>query len=180
MHRFHQTFILFFLLFSFQSYTQQSLSGTVTDSLDKPLSSANLLAVPKDSLQEVKFSITDNKGRYHLNLKSIPYTVTVNYMGYTKKEFDIKLDEDQSKNIILQEQAESLEEVVLEMPMVVKKDTIIYNVNKLVTGEERKLKDVLKKLPGVEVDKNGGITVNGKKVTTMLVENEKFLVEALN
>jgi hypothetical protein len=60
------------------------------------------------------------------------------------------------------------------MPMVVKKDTILYNVNQLTTGEERKLKDILKKLPGMEVDKNGGITVNGKKVTHMLVENKKF------
>ncbi len=146
----------------------------MTDSLGKPLTSANLLAHPKDTLQEVKFSITNQKGNYDLDLKAIPYTVTVNYMGYAKKTFEINLKSDQTKNIILQEKAESLDEVVLEMPVVIKKDTIIYNVNKITSGEERKLKDILKKLPGVEVSKDGDIKVNGKKVTTMLVENKKF------
>jgi hypothetical protein len=168
---------LFFCLFCLGSspfYAQHQLSGVVTDSVGNPLTSANLLAQPKDSLQNVKFAITDDKGRYRLNLKPIPYTVTVNYLGYAKKEFEINLDQDQIKSIVLQQSTEGLEEVELEMPMVVKKDTITYNVDQLTSGEERKLKDILKKLPGVEVDRNGGIKVNGKKVTHMLVESKKF------
>ena len=164
----------FLVLFQMFGFTQNSLTGKVTDSLNKPLANANILAEPKDSLQQIKFAITDDKGRYRLDLKSIPYTVTANYLGFAKKSFDIQLDRDKIQNIILKESAEGLEEVVLDMPMVVKKDTILYNVNQLTTGEERKLKGILKKLPGVEVDKNGGITVNGKKVTHMLVENKKF------
>lgn len=164
-----------FALFSFNnSYTQNSLKGTVQDSLNRPLVNVNILAEPKDSLQQIKFAITDDKGRYRLSLKSIPYTVTANYLGYAKQNFEINLKEDQVKDIVLKQSTEDLEEVVLDMPMVVKKDTITYNVNQLTSGEERKLKDILKKLPGVEVDRNGGITVNGKKVTHMLVENKKF------
>ena len=164
----------FLVLFQTVGFTQNSLTGKVKDSLNKPLANANILAEPKDSLQQIKFAITDDKGRYRLDLKSIPYTVTANYLGFAKKSFDIELDRDKTQDIILKESAEGLEEVVLDMPMVVKKDTILYNVNQLTTGEERKLKDILKKLPGMEVDKNGGITVNGKKVTHMLVENKKF------
>jgi hypothetical protein len=169
-------YVLFSFLVLFQTvgFTQNSLTGKVTDSLNKPLANANILAEPKDSLQQIKFAITDDKGRYRLDLKSIPYTVTANYLGFAKKSFEIQLDRDKTQDIILKESAEGLEEVVLDMPMVVKKDTILYNVNQLTTGEERKLKDILKKLPGMEVDKNGGITVNGKKVTHMLVENKKF------
>lgn len=169
-------YVLFSFLVLFQTvgFTQNSLTGKVTDSLNKPLANANILAEPKDSLQQIKFAITDDKGRYRLDLKSIPYTVTANYLGFAKKSFDIQLDRDKTQDIILKESAEGLQEVVLDMPMVVKKDTILYNVNQLTTGEERKLKDILKKLPGMEVDKNGGITVNGKKVTHMLVENKKF------
>ncbi|PKG43111.1 TonB-dependent receptor [Psychroflexus sp. MES1-P1E] len=164
-----------FVLFPFNnSYTQNSLKGTVKDSLNRPLVNVTILAEPKDSLQQIKFAITDDKGRYRLNLKSILYTVTANYLGYAKQSFEIKLNEDQVKDIVLKQSAENLKEVILDMPMVVKKDTITYNVNQLTTGEERKLKDILKKLPGVEVDRNGGITVNGKKITHMLVENKKF------
>lgn len=60
------------------------------------------------------------------------------------------------------------------MPVTVTEDTITYNTDKFITGDERKLKNVLKKLPGVEVDKNGGVTAQGKKITTLLVEGKKF------
>lgn len=165
---------LFLFVFNLECYTQNSLRGSVKDSLNQPLVNVNILAEPKDSLQQIKFAITDEKGRYRLNLKPISYTVTANYLGYAKQSFEVKLDSDQEKDFVLKQSAEDLEEVVLDMPMVVKKDTITYNVNQLTTGEERKLKDVLKKLPGVEVDRNGGITVNGRKITHMLVENKKF------
>ncbi|MDP3354197.1 MAG: carboxypeptidase-like regulatory domain-containing protein, partial [Flavobacteriaceae bacterium] len=76
--------------------------------------------------------------------------------------------------ITLLEAPNHLKEVVIELPVTVREDTITYNTNKFVTGEERKLKDVLKKLPGVEVDKNGLVTVQGRTVTTLLVEGRKF------
>ena len=60
------------------------------------------------------------------------------------------------------------------MPVTVKGDTTTFKTEKFITGEERKLKNVLKKLPGVEVDKKGNVTVQGKKVTKMLVDNKKF------
>jgi hypothetical protein len=157
-----------------KSDPDMNIKQKVIQSYNNPLVNVNILAEPRDSLQQIKFAITDDKGRYRLNLKSIPYPVTANYLGYAKKSFEIKLNEDQVKDIVLKQSAEDLKEVVLDMPMVVKKDTITYSVNQLTTGEERKLKDILKKLPGVEVDRNGGITVNGKKITHMLVENKKF------
>src|SRR5690606_32682947 len=95
-------------------------------------------------------------------------------MGYKPYSFKVLSVKTVVKDIILKENAEELEEVVIELPVLVKKDTILYTVEKLLTGEERKLKDVLKKLPGVEVGKDGSVTVQGKKVTTMLVENRKF------
>ena len=75
---------------------------------------------------------------------------------------------------MLKEAKNQLDEVVIELPVTVKQDTIIYNTDKFVNGSERKLKNVLKKLPGVEVDKNGGVTVQGKKVTKLLVDGKKF------
>ena len=60
------------------------------------------------------------------------------------------------------------------MPVTVRGDTTTYKTSKFIDGSERKLKNVLKKLPGVEVSKNGTVTVQGKKVTQMLVDGKKF------
>lgn len=103
------------------------------------------------------------------------YIITTRFLGYEPYVFETQsLETKQQREIILTEQLNSLETVVLELPMTIRKDTIIYNVDKFTTGEERKLKDVLEKLPGVEVDKDGNIYVNGKKATKFMVENKDF------
>lgn len=164
-----------FLLVSLSAFSQNTLKGIVTDSLQNPLPYANVMAKPQDSLQKIQFSITDEQGRYQLELKAIPYSITTNSMGYGAYSFEIiPEDKEITRNIILKEKAEELSEVVVEIPILVKKDTIVYNVGQLTNGDERKLKDVLKKLPGVEVSRDGVVTVQGKKVTTVLVENKKF------
>src|SRR5690606_19882698 len=59
-------------------------------------------------------------------------------------------------------------------PVVVKKDTLIYDVAAFMNGNERKLKDQLEKLPGVEVTDNGQVKVQGKTVTQFMVEGNSF------
>src|SRR5690606_3209715 len=66
-------------------------------------------------------------------------------------------------------------EIVYEMPVSIKGDTIVYNADSFTSGTERKLEDVLKKLPGVEVDDDGNITVEGKGVSKLMVEGKDFL-----
>src|SRR5690606_21573494 len=65
-------------------------------------------------------------------------------------------------------------EIVHEMPVSIKGDTIIYNADSFTSGTERKLEDVLKKLPGVEVDEDGNIKVEGKEVSKLMVEGKDF------
>ena len=152
-----------------------TLKGSVKDSLQNPLSYANVIAKPADVSKNLQFAITDEDGLYKLELtKNDAYTISVSYMGYKTASFKFTATENSQKNIVLKDAPNQLQEVIIEMPVTVKEDTITYNTNKFVTGEERKLKNVLKKLPGVEVDKNGSVTVQGKKVTTMLVEGKKF------
>src|SRR5699024_12843199 len=61
-----------------------------------------------------------------------------------------------------------------KMVIVVREDTITYRIDKFITGDERKLRDVLKKLPGVEGDREGNVTVNGKKVDKLMVDGQDF------
>ena len=171
--------LLFLVGFSSLINAQQAqISGKVTDSLKNPLEYANILAIPKADDVAIKFAITDKNGSYKLGLvKNKTYELTVSYLGYKPKTFSISTTEQNLiKNIILKENPNQLDEITINYtpPISVKKDTITYDVSKFVTGEERKLRDALKKLPGVEVDRAGNVTVQGKKVTKVLVENKTF------
>ncbi|HBK72513.1 MAG TPA: hypothetical protein DDZ39_12815 [Flavobacteriaceae bacterium] len=168
--------LLSIFLFTPNLYSQKySLTGIVTDSLLKPLAYTNILAKPLSKELDMAFAISDEKGRYKLVLKANEsYTVTVSYLGFQSKNFDINLDTNITKNIYLKPSTNLLDEVIIINPVTIKQDTIIYETKVFMTGTERKLKQVLKKLPGVEVDKNGGVTVLGKKVNKLLVDGKPF------
>ncbi|REE27811.1 carboxypeptidase-like protein [Winogradskyella pacifica] len=182
--RYYRFFNLLFLTFaqfsliSFCNAQQTLIIGKVTDTIQTPLPYANILAIPQADDQDVKFAISENDGSYKLGLiKNQTYELTVSYLGYKPQTITISTtDQDLIKNFILKENPDQLDEVTIKYtpPITVKKDTITYDVTKFVTGEERKLRDALKKLPGVEVDREGNVTVQGKKVTKVLVENKTF------
>jgi hypothetical protein len=174
-------FILFIfgIALSFQLHPQQIIVlGKITDSIQNPLPYANILAIPQANDQDVKFAISETDGSYKLGLsKNQSYELTVSYLGYKPQTLTITTtNQDLIKNFVLKENPDQLDEVIIKYtpPITVKKDTITYDVTKFVTGEERKLRDALKKLPGVEVDREGNVMVNGKKVTKVLVENKPF------
>ncbi|WP_055436298.1 TonB-dependent receptor [Lacinutrix algicola] len=154
-----------------------TVSGKVQDSLKTPLDYANILAVP-ESDSELRFAITKDNGDYQLKLEqNQTYKITVSYLGYLPQDITVNTTtENLTKNFTLKVNHNQLDEVTLNYtpPITVKKDTTIYRVDKFTTGEERKLKDVLKKLPGVEVDRAGNVMVQGKKVTKVLVEGKTF------
>lgn len=169
--------VLLILLFSKVNAQNSSLNGVVTDSLQAPLAYANVIVKPQNTSINMSFAITDEQGRYKLELiKNEQYAVSVSFIGYQSQSFQLKISENTSKNMVLKQASELLNEVVIiqQLPVEVKEDTITYRTKAFVTGEERKLKAVLNKLPGVDVDENGLVTVQGKKVTHMLVEGKKF------
>ena len=84
-------------------------------------------------------------------------------------------EEDITKDYSLQYD-NALDEVELtyEMPVSIKGDTLVYNADSFKDGTERKLEDVLKKLPGVEVNDDGEIEVEGKVVSKVMVDGKDF------
>lgn len=171
---------ILFLLFSTISFSQtKSFIGVVSDDINKPLESANVIAKPLQEKASLKFSISDSKGRYRLELdKEVRYEITVSYIGFVEEVLILEPESDKmSHNFKLKTTGENLKEIVIKhdfKPIVVKKDTLIFDVKAFSNGSERKMKEILEKLPGVEVDKNGTVTVQGKKVTKMLVEGKSF------
>ena len=169
--------ILFVTGYFSLSAQQHTLKGIVTDTLKAPLQNANILAIPQTKEENIAFSITDETGNYKLSLKqNTPYTIEISYLGYKKLAETVTLEENTEKNFTLTPSNESLDEVIIKqrLPVSVKEDTITYRTDIFTTGEERKLREVLKKLPGVEVDRDGNVKVNGKKVDKLLVEGKTF------
>ncbi|WP_178986307.1 TonB-dependent receptor [Winogradskyella helgolandensis] len=169
-------YIILFLFFSTQLWGQKiTISGTVKDSLNNVVPYANVIAKPKDLSKNLQFSITDNEGLYKLQLtKGDTVTIRISYLGYKPINFQFVASNALKKDFILEPSSEELDEVVIEMPVTVSGDTTTYKTDKFVDGSERKLRNVLKKLPGVEVTKDGSVTVLGKKITHMLVDGKKF------
>lgn len=173
-------FVVFLILNSLISFCQtKTFVGIVSDNTNKPLESANVIAKPLQEKANLKFAIADSKGRYRLELdKAVKYEITVSYIGYIEEVFILEPESDKtSYDFKLKPSGENLKEIVIKhefKPIVVKKDTLVFDVNSFANGNERKMKEILEKLPGVEVDKKGVVTVQGKKVTKMLVEGKSF------
>jgi len=154
------------------------LEGLITDSKTVGLEMANVMAVNKATKAMDSYAITNDKGKFLLNLKpNTAYNIKISYLGMQNKELEITTTSENSiKNITLEEGGIELDgvEIVREMPVSIKGDTIVYNADSFKSGTERKLEDILKKLPGVEVNADGEIEVEGKKVSKLMVEGKDF------
>src|SRR5690606_25654545 len=134
-------------------------------------------AVNKTTNEMESYAITNEKGKYQLTLKTnTSYILKSSYIGYTPKEEVITTTtDDMVKDLVLQQGVELAGlEITYEMPVTIKGDTIVYNSDSFTNGSERKLEDVLKKLPGVEVNDDGEVTVEGKTVSKLMVEGKDF------
>jgi hypothetical protein len=166
-------------LFSMLSFSQNiKFEGLVFDTDKIPLEMANVMAVNSSTKAMDAYAITNDKGKFVLNLKAnTEYLIKLSYIGMQNKEISIATKgENITQNITMDYNGIALNdvEIVREMPVSIKGDTIVYNADSFKSGTERKLEDVLKKLPGVEVNADGEVEVEGKKVTKLMVEGKDF------
>ncbi len=154
------------------------LSGTVKDSIGSGLEMANIIALNAETKMLDSYCVTNHKGFYKLILKAnTTYNVKVSFLGCSPGEYTITTaDTDLTKNVTLLEENSLLSEVdvTYKMPVSVRGDTIVYDTDSFTTGTEKKLKDVLVALPGVEINDDGQIEVEGKKVQKVMVEGKDF------
>ncbi|WP_179375051.1 TonB-dependent receptor [Winogradskyella wichelsiae] len=168
---------LLFTLVVMSSYAQIKMQGIVRDSIGEPLELANVIAINKESNALESYAITDANGKYVISLgKNGNYSIQVSYIGLKSvddvvetKEVNITKDFNMFSDNML-----DAVELTYEMPVTVKGDTLIYNADSFKNGTERKLEDVLKKLPGVEITADGKIEVEGKEVTKLMVNGKDF------
>lgn len=172
-------YILWTVLYSITtiSIAQVKLQGVVKDSLNNPLELANVVAINQETKALESYAITDEKGKFTLPLgKNGTYNMQVSYIGLkTFEETLTTTDVDITKEYTLQaDNALDAVELTFEMPVIVRGDTLIYNADSFKTGSERKLEDILENLPGVEINEDGQIEVEGKVVNKLMVNGKDF------
>ncbi|WP_394746765.1 carboxypeptidase-like regulatory domain-containing protein [Spongiimicrobium salis] len=165
------------LLVVSMSYAQIKLEGVVKDSLNNPLELANVIAINQGTSALESYGVTNVQGKFKLDLKkNSRYTIQISYVGM-KMYIDslITKENDITKDYILQpDNALDEVEVVYKIPVTIKGDTLIYDADSFKTGTERKLEDVLEKLPGVEINEDGQVEVEGKVVNKLMVNGKDF------
>ena len=168
---------IWLLLVASTTFAQVKVEGVVKDSIGSPLELANVIAINQETKTMDSYAITNDKGKFRLDLKNnSKYTIQVSYIGMiTANETLETKEENITKDFSLQND-NALDEVELtyEMPVSIKGDTLVYNADSFKDGTERKLEDVLKKLPGVEVNDDGEIEVEGKVVSKVMVDGKDF------
>ncbi len=170
-------FGLVLLLVACNSFAQVTLKGVVKDSVNNPLELANVVAFNQATNTLEKYAITDREGRYSLKLvANRTYKLQVSYIGkQTLEETLTTLESDITKDFtLLANNTLDEVEIIYEMPVVVRGDTLIYNADSFNTGTERKLGDVLENLPGVEINEDGQVEVEGKVVNKIMVNGKDF------
>jgi hypothetical protein len=171
-------FLLLILSFSTTIFSQNiRFEGTVKDTTGVGLDMANIMAINQQTKAMDAYAITNEAGKFMMNLKAnTAYTIKASYIGYQTFEKTVNTTSSNMNFPISLKEGTLLKEVevVHEMPVTISGDTIIYNSDSFTNGTERKLEDVLKKLPGVEVNKDGEIEIEGKKVQKVMVEGKDF------
>ncbi len=171
--------IIFMALLCATNFTiaQIKMQGVVKDSIGKPLELANVIAINQGTNALESYAITNDKGKYILSLsKNTAYKLQVSYIGMkTYEEAFSTKETNVTKDFTLElDNALDAVELTYEMPVTIKGDTLIYNADSFKDGTERKLEDVLEKLPGVEVTDDGEIEVEGQRVSKVMVDGKDF------
>ena len=173
--------LLFALVSLCASGQKMTIRGHVSDSLGKPLPSATVILLnPADSTL-VNFGVTNPEGVFTLSgIQRSGYLLKVTFVGRrtysTRVEPPTGANEVVLSDIRLADARTQLDEVVVEdvIPVVVKKDTIEYNAAAFKTNQNAVVEDLLKKLPGVEVDNDGNIIAQGEQVRRVTVDGKDF------
>ena len=170
-------YFLLLLFVAINSHAQIKLEGVVRDSLNNPLELANVVAINQETSALESYGVTNENGKYSLELgANSSYKMQISYVGMKTFEEVLSTKEtDLTRDYVLQmDNALDAVEIVYEMPVVVRGDTVIYNADSFKTGTERKLGDVLENLPGVEINEDGQVEVEGKVVNKLMVNGKDF------
>lgn len=181
-------FLIMVLLSVSGLYAQQrgeySVKVKLTDSVSRePVSYATIYVSRDGSAEKAFYAMTDGNGVGVIsNIPGGKYVFVAELMGYYRLSSKIELKDKVTDlgEMLMNEDITMLDEVVVTAvgnQVVVKKDTVEYTASLFKTTDNDMLEDLLKKLPGVEVDSDGGITYQGESITKIMIDGKEFFLD---
>jgi len=172
-------------LFCTEAFSQKSgiIRGIAFDTtLSQPVSNATITVMQKKDSSLVSFTMADNNGKFELTgIQNGDYRLLITHVNYHNFYRPFSID-DQHKfidlgKIIMSDRTKILSEVTVTgdaPPVTLIGDTIQYNAGSFKTQPNASVEDLLKKLPGVKVEKDGTVKAQGEKVQKVLVDGKEF------
>lgn len=159
-----------------------TLRGAVRDSAETPLVGANIALyrhTPSGERQLVAGGTSDSQGRF--SIVQVPLgqlSLEVSYIGYQSYQDDLTITAGLNLGVIhLQEDAHLLEVVVVQgkaTDMTVRGDTIAFNADAYKVPQGAMLEELVKRLPGAEIDESGQISIGGQQVSKIMLDGKEF------
>ena len=167
------------LLLVSTSTIAQSISGRVIDEEKNPLEFASIAVLNAADSTLVSYTSTDIKGNFKVKEISVGKRIfQINLLGYQvyQKTIDFKGKSLDYGTITLKEADNTLDEVNITavIPITIKKDTMAFNAKAFKVRVDDTVEDLLKKLPGVEVDADGKVKAQGEDVSKVYVDGKEF------
>lgn len=156
------------------------VTGVVVDSAGVGLQGATVVALTAADSTLTKFATANSEGAF--TLRRVPagdYILQITFVGFqtVQKDFTLADSDYDAGRMVMQIQTEELDELVVSaehIPMVVKRDTLEYNANAFATRPNAVVEDLLRRLPGIEVEADGSIKAQGEDVQKVLVDGKEF------
>ena len=178
------SYIIILSLTIFDVYAQgkSSVLGIVIDEIKAPMPQLSVRVLNSKDSSFVKGSTSSDKGKFKISeLSEGSYIFHFSYLGYNdlyknvsvksgKESINLGTIEMKPADIMLSEAV-----IVGKTPdIIAKEDTLEYNADSYKTQPNAVVEDMIKKMPGIEIDENGKITANGKEVKKILIDGQEF------
>ncbi|WP_430614068.1 carboxypeptidase-like regulatory domain-containing protein [Flavobacterium sp. JP2137] len=169
--------LLLILLANGLIYGQTTLSGRVLDEQNKALAFASITVENPENNRVLAFEMTDEQGDYKIVVESTLSDLVVRMSSFNySTQITAITNKTQQVDFTAVKEVTQLKEIVIKAALITQRnDTISYDLNAFAGKNDRVLADVLKKIPGIEVDPTGRIKYQGKEINQFLVDGKDLM-----
>jgi len=171
-------YVIFFILFQSFTFSQTLINGKIIK--NKSIVIPNVSVILKDSLSKsiIAYTFSDYNGNYSLTVEKFGvYKLSFSSLVYKTKIIPIEITPNQktfSLNVVLEEKPTGLDEVIIkaQRPISVRKDTINFKTKYFTNGTEQTVEDLLKKIPGLNIDSEGKIKIGNQEIEKLMIDGD--------
>jgi len=161
-----------------------TISGQLVEADTKdPLAQATIQMFTVSDSTFVGGTVTNNKGNFLVEAPSSgTYRLKISSVGFQTIDREVTLRKNQEMDLgtlLMSPETVMLKEAVVTgraAQVIVRKDTLVYNPDAYRTPEGSAIEELIKRMPGSEIDEDGNITINGKSVTKILLDGKEFML----